>query len=195
MMPKIRMAVAADAEDILTIYAPIVEKTAVSFESDPPSPAEVRKRISETTAVLPWLVYEKDKMILGYAYAVQHRSRGAYQWSVETSVYIHPDGRRRGIGRALYTSLFRILKAQGIFNVFAGITLPNPGSIALHQSLGFQPIGTYSHIGFKHGNWHDVSWWQLLLGKLPSPPQTPSQPIPISGIENLTDLLTIGLAE
>ena len=114
-----------------------------------PDREEMARRIDETLRSYPWLVCDVDGQTAGYAYATRHRVRGAYQWSVDTSVYIAEDHRRRNIGRGLYTSLFAILAAQGYFNAFAGIALPNPASVALHESMGFEPIGVYRRVGYK----------------------------------------------
>jgi L-amino acid N-acyltransferase YncA len=110
---------------------------------------------------------------VGYAYASKHRERAAYQWSVDVSIYIRPHAHRRGIGRALYTSLFRVLALQGFYHAYAGITLPNPASVGLHEALGFQPVGVYQAVGFKLGAWHDVGWWRLLLRPLAEDPRRP----------------------
>ena len=169
MAAAIRLATAGDAEPVQGIYAPIVRDTAISFEVDPPSIAEMRQRILDTLAHWPWLVCEHDGDVVGYAYAGKHRVRAAYQWSVDVSVYIHERARRYGVGRALYTALFHILLLQGVYNVQAGITLPNAASVGLHQALGFELVGVYRKIGFKLGGWHDVAWWQLVLQ-----PHTPS---------------------
>jgi phosphinothricin acetyltransferase len=117
----------------------------------------------------------------GYAYAGRHSARAAYQWSVDTSVYIHADFRRCGVGRGLYKSLFEILIAQGYCNAYAGITLPNAGSVGLHESVGFQPVGVYRSVGFKMGAWHDVGWWQLELQ--PRMPQ-PREPVSIGQVQS-----------
>jgi len=159
----IRMARVDDAEQIRAIYAPIVEKTTISFEWEPPGAEEMRSRIAETLVSYPWLVSEESQEILGYAYADLHRSRKAYEWSVETSVYVRGDVRRRGFGRSLYVVLSSLLALQGYYNAYAGIALPNPASVALHESVGFRPIGVYREVGFKKGRWHDVGWWQLEL--------------------------------
>ena len=138
---ELRLVNEDDAAAIAEIYRPIVESTPISFEIEPPDEHEIQRRILETRRKYPWLVCDNRGRVVGYAYATQHRLRVAYQWSVDTSVYVHPDFRRCGIGRALYTSLLQILAAQGYFNAYAGITLPNPGSVGLHESLGFQPVG------------------------------------------------------
>jgi L-amino acid N-acyltransferase YncA len=177
-IPIIRLASAADAAQIQAIYAPIVSTTMISFEFEPPPVDEMRRRIENTLAALPWLVCERDNMILGYAYAGKHRSRAAYQWSVDVSAYVHADVRRSGVGRALYTSLFAILRLQGFYNAYAGIGLPNPASVGLHEALGFTPVGVYRSVGYKFGAWHDVGWWQRTLQEhadAPTPPLTLAQ--------------------
>jgi phosphinothricin acetyltransferase len=164
MEKLIRSVERSDAPAIRDIYAPFVSGSATSFEVEPPDAAEMERRIQEQRDRYPWLVYEADGAVLGYAYASPHRAaRKAYQWCVEVSIYIHEDARRRGIGRALYGSLFDLLRGQGYVNAYAGITLPNPGSLRLHESMGFAPIGVYPRIGFKFGTWHDVIWLQLRL--------------------------------
>jgi L-amino acid N-acyltransferase YncA len=163
MGPVIRLATLDDAAAIRDIYAPFCEATPISFETQAPSVDETRRRITKTLKSLPWLVQEHDGEIVGYAYASPHRERAAYRWSVDVSAYVRAGHRRSGVGRALYTSLFALLRLQGFRNAIAGITLPNPGSVGLHESLGFQLVGVYQHIGFKCGNWHDVAWYQLTL--------------------------------
>src|SRR5690606_40040690 len=133
MAPVIRLATEQDAAQIQAIYASIVRETAISFEFDPPTVEEMRQRIRKTFERLPWLVYEDRGAILGYVYASPHRERAAYQWSVDVSVYVRADARRSGVGRALYTSLFRLLALQGYYNAYAGISLPNPASVSLHE--------------------------------------------------------------
>lgn len=160
----IRLAMKADAEAIARIYHPIVAGTAISFEVDPPCPVALEGRIEETLAFAPWLVdASKDGEVRGYAYASRHRERAAYRWSVDVTVYVHPDHRRQGVGRALYAMLFNLLRLQGFYAAHAGITLPNPSSVALHESLGFRPVGVYRAVGYKLGAWRDVGWWQLEL--------------------------------
>jgi phosphinothricin acetyltransferase len=167
---RIRLAAETDASQILKIYTPVVVGTPISFEETSPSPAEMAGRIRRTLDHYPWLVCDGDEGITGYAYATAFRPRAAYQWSVEVSAYVHTESRRRGIARGLYTSLFEILRIQGFVNAFAGIALPNEGSVALHESLGFTAIGVYEAVGFKLESWHDVGWWQLRLGDPDSPP-------------------------
>jgi L-amino acid N-acyltransferase YncA len=174
MNATIRVARPEDAEAILTIYAPIVRETAISFEVEPPTREDMQQRIATTLRHLPWLVGERQGEVLGYVYASPHRTRAAYQWSVDVTVYIHAQVRRAGIGRALYHALFELLILQGFYQGFAGITLPNPASVGLHEALGFQPVGVYQAVGYKLGTWHDVGWWQRALQPRPSPTTPPT---------------------
>jgi phosphinothricin acetyltransferase len=172
-MTVIRLATSADAAAVARMYAPLVESTPVSFETDPPAADEMGRRIADTLPAFPWLVCEVDDEVVGYAYASRHRVRAAYRWSVDVSVYIAASHRRRGIGRGLYTSLFAVLEAQGFFNAYAGVTLPNAASVALHEAMGFTPIGVYRNVGYKLGGWHDVGWWQLPLQYVRDAPEAP----------------------
>lgn len=160
---NIRLATSADAPAINAIYRPFVTGSAVSFELEPPTDETMAGRVAETMQRLPWLVAEDAAGIAGYAYGARYRERVAYQWSVETSVYVHPERRRRGIARALYGELLARLEAQGYFTAFAGIALPNAASVGLHESLGFVPVGVYRCAGFKFERWWDVGWWQKPL--------------------------------
>ena len=155
MSTIIRVARPEDAEAILAIYAPIVRETAISFEVEPPTRVEMQQRIATTLRQFPWLVCDRQGEVLGYVYTSPHRARAAYQWSVDVSVYIHAKARRTGMGRALYHALFALLSLQGFYQGFAGITLPNPASVGLHEALGFQPVGVYQAVGYKLGSWHD----------------------------------------
>lgn len=161
-----------DAAAVAAVYAPYVSDSVVSFEDVPPDAAEIRRRMLVAPR-LPWLV-AIDEGVVGFAYAAPHRTRAAYRWSVDVSVYLHASARGRGIGRALYGELFPLLSELGYVSAFAGIALPNPASIALHESFGFVPVGTYRDVGFKHGRWHDVGWWQRGLGELPDVPEEPT---------------------
>jgi phosphinothricin acetyltransferase len=172
MQPAIRLADIDDAPQIHAIYAPIVAETAISFELEPPSVEEMRRRIGTTLLTFPWLVCERDGVI-GYAYAGVFRSRPAYQWTIEVSAYVHADHRGKGVARALYTSLFECLRVQGYRTALAGIALPNSASVALHERMGFLSVGVFHHVGYKLGVWHDVGWWELTLQELPSPPLQP----------------------
>jgi phosphinothricin acetyltransferase len=172
----LRMATEADARELLSIYAPYVMRTPITFETEIPSEKELRRRIVQTLSVAPWLVCIKDDVIAGFAYANKHHERQAYAWSCNVSVYIAEEFHRQGLGRALYTELFSRLKEQGFCNVFAGITLPNSNSVGLHSSMGFKHIGTYESVGFKMNKWHDVSWWQKQLVCCDAKPATIRSP-------------------
>ncbi|MFL5800362.1 MAG: arsinothricin resistance N-acetyltransferase ArsN1 family B [Roseiflexaceae bacterium] len=174
MSTCIRLAAARDAEALLAIYAPIVAETTISFELEPPTSEDMQRRIITTLPQYPWLVCETAGDILGYAYASKHRERAAYQWSVDVSVYTHTRARRSGVGRALYTSLFALLRLQGFYNAYAGITLPNQASVGIHEALGFRPLGVYTAVGYKLGGWHDVCWWQLALREHAGTPRPPA---------------------
>lgn len=169
----LRTANSGDAAGILDIYSPYVEHTAVSFETQIPSLESFQTRMSAIQEDYPWLVVLDGDRVAGFSYASRHRYRTAYQWSVESSVYIHPDYRRRGLAARLYGELFAYLKKQGLVNVYAVITLPNPASESFHRSMGFQFIGTYVGIGYKLGAWHDVQWMGLVLQDHPDPPVPP----------------------
>jgi len=158
---------------MLAIYAPIVRDTIISFELEPPTLDDMRGRIESAWPRWPWLVCERAGALLGYAYASQHRTRAAYQWSVDMSVYVGVDARRGGVARALYTSLFGILALQGFRNAYAGITLPNPASVAFHEALGFEHVGVYRNVGYKLGAWRDVGWWARDLAEHGPSPSSP----------------------
>jgi L-amino acid N-acyltransferase YncA len=194
MGSSIRLVAEFDIAAITDLYRPIVESTTISFETEPPDEEEMRRRIGDTVPFYPWLVYDMGGTVAGYAYATKHRVRAAYQWSVDTSIYVHSDFRRSGIGRGLYASLFAILAAQGYFNAFAGIALPNPASVSLHEGVGFHPIGVYYHVGYKLGAWHDVGWWQLTLRQREIAPHRPLDLRAIQDRDDWGNLLTTGLA-
>lgn len=175
MRVKIRLAAEKDAPQILEIYSPIVRLSHISFEHDVPDVSKIAERIVNTLRQYPWLVCEIDARIAGYAYAGAFRSREAYQWTTETTVYVHEDYQRRGVSRALYASLLAILREQGYRSAVGVIALPNPASIRAHETLGFREIGIFRNVGFKAGSWRDTGWWQLDLSparQRPSPPQT-----------------------
>jgi phosphinothricin acetyltransferase len=169
---RFRVAQPEDSAGILAIYTPYCEASPISFEVVPPSVDEMAERIRGILSQYPWLVCEMDGAVTGYVYAARIRERAAYRWAVETAVYIATAHHRRGVAKALYASLFSILREQGYFKAYAGITLPNPGSVRLHESVGFRPIGVFEGIGYKLGNWHDVGWWQLdLQPEIQNPPE------------------------
>lgn len=173
MSAQIRMASEADAEQMLAIYGPVVQETIISFEYDPPSLAEFRGRVRATLELMPWLVCDNDSEIAGYAYASPYRTRVGYGWTCELTIYVHAGYHRCGIGKALYTSLFRCLALQGYCVAVATITIPNAASIALHESMGMRRIGTYEKVGYKHGRWLDDGVWQIELQPTPDEPDPP----------------------
>lgn len=177
MTRRIRLARSGDAAAIARIYAPIVAETAISFEASPPSREEMASRISSQLRETPWIVCEIESALAGYAYAGKFRARPAYQWTVEVTVYVDEDHHGRGVGSSLYRSLLACLKLQGFHSAVAGIALPNPASVKLHQRFGFEPIGVFPAVGYKLGNWHDVGWWRLVLRDFES---SPAPPRPIS---------------
>jgi len=194
MTATIRMALEADSAAITSIYGHFVEKTAISFEYQAPTVKEMAERIRRLTVRLPWLVLDDNGVITGYAYASPHRERMAYSWSVDTTVYVSPNYQRRGVGRAIYTTLFTLLQIQGYCKAFAGITLPNPASVGLHILLGFEPVGVYRGVGYKLGAWHDVMWYQLSLRP---EQQKPSLPLPVTSIFGMPEwakAVELGLA-
>ena len=153
--------------------------TVISFETEAPDAAAMATRIETTLATHPWLVAEADGRILGYAYGSPHRARAAYRWSCDVTVYIDAAARRRGVGKRLYERLFALLAAQGLQTAYAGITLPNAGSVGLHESCGFTPVGVFEGVGYKAGAWQDVGWWGL---KLQAPGADPVEPVPFAAM-------------
>jgi L-amino acid N-acyltransferase YncA len=158
-----RPAIPEDAANCVAIYRPYVENTAISFELEVPSVAEMARRIAAARDTHEWLVLEHDDRIVGYAYAHTFNPRAAYRWSAEVSIYIDNGHHRFGGGRKLYTHLLRRLTERGYRRAFAGITQPNEASNAFHRSFGFQDAGLYRRVGWKHNSWHDVAWMQLDL--------------------------------
>lgn len=176
---RVRLVRPADLAAVRAIYAPLVETSAITFETEVPSLAELGERARAVTARFPWLVLEQGGVVTGYAYASTWRTRAAYRWSVETTVYVRPDARGRGVGRALYRSLLACLRVQGYRLALGGITLPNPASVALHEALGFRRTGLHRACGFKLGAWHDVGFWECELAPRddvdPAEPRRPDQ--------------------
>lgn len=175
----IRLVEPRDAAQIAAIYRPFCEDNCISFETEAPDAEEIAERIVATTRQFPWLVDERDRRITGYAYASAHRSRAAYQWVAEVTVYIHEGFRGRGVGRALYLDLLERLRIQGYFQAYAGIVIPNPPSQAFHEALGFKLLARYPNVGYKLGAWRETGWWQYELQPVvdnPPKPRPPSSP-------------------
>ncbi|GAB3426734.1 GNAT family N-acetyltransferase [Flindersiella endophytica] len=172
-MSKVRDASVVDAAACAAIYAPYVEQTAITFESDPPSPEEMARRIASAQRTHAWLVLEDDGRVVGYAYGGPFKTRAAYRWACEVSVYLELGRRRTGGGRALYETLLARLAERGFHTAVAGMTLPNDASVGLHRAMGFELIGTNRRIGWKHGAWHDVAWVQTTIAAGDDPPAEP----------------------
>ncbi len=171
--PRVRDASQRDAEACAAIYAPYVLETAITFESEPPPPAEMAERIAAAGRAHAWVVLEHGGRVVGYAYGGPFNPRSAYRWSCEVSVYLERGRRRTGGGRALYEELFARLAGRGLRTAVAGMTLPNEASVGLHSAMGFEPVGTFRRVGFKHGAWHDVAWVQRGLADGRDPPGEP----------------------
>ena len=169
----IRIATEADAAACHTIYAPIVETSAITFETDLPGENAMRGRICARLVTHPWLVWEEDGEVLAYAYGGRFRERAAYDWVAETSIYVHENARRRGIARRLYGVLLGAMRLQGINQAVGVITLPGATSVAMHEAMGFAPAGVWPKAGYKLGQWWDVGVWSLFL----SEPETPPVPV------------------
>jgi phosphinothricin acetyltransferase len=177
---KLRRATADDAAAIASIYAPYVRASVVSFETEAPDEAEMKSRIAALGDSYPWLVAcDEDGTVCGYAYGCAFRTRPAYRFSVETTVYVADGAHRRGIGSLLYRALLALLEAQGFTQAIGAITIPNAASIHLHESLGFARAGTYEKVGFKLGEWRSVGLWQRPLAAMTSRPE---EPRPVSAV-------------
>lgn len=174
----IRPAQPEDAPVLLSIYAPYVENTAITFEYDVPSTAEFAQRIQNTLTKFPYLVAEKNGKIVGYAYVSPFKSRAAYDWSVETSVYVDKNFKSQGIGKSLYQMLEKILKAQHITNLNACIASPieedvhlTKDSIYFHERLGYNKVGMFHKCGYKFNTWYDMLWMEKHLANHPTVPE------------------------
>jgi L-amino acid N-acyltransferase YncA len=177
--PAVRIRIAdpdRDAAAVADIYRPAVDASIASFEAVAPDVAEMARRIRATLERTPWLVAQEGESVIGYAYAGAHRERAGYRWSVDVSAYVHPEWQGRRVGRALYDELIPILRRQRFVNAYAGIALPNPASVALHESIGMRRIGVYELVGWKFGAWHDVAWYGRRIGE---PSEPPAEPIPL----------------
>ena len=167
---SIRSATPDDAAALAAIYAPYVRDTAITFEYEPPTVEEFRRRIEHVLSKYSYLVAESDGAIIGYAYAEAFRERPAYDWDVETSIYLDQSYRGQGFGRALYQELEKRLQQQGIRNLYACVTTsdtPNPlvppTSPAFHQALGYRKVGTFKACGYKFDQWFDITWFEKQL--------------------------------
>lgn len=160
----LRPATPADAAAIAAIYNHYILHTVVTFEEEAVTVAEIAQRITEVLgAGRPWFVWEEDGRILGYSYASGWKSRCSYRFSLETTVYLDKDATRRGLGTKLYTALIDALRNTKTHALIGGVALPNAGSVALHEKLGFQKIGHFKEVGWKFDQWIDVGYWELVL--------------------------------
>ncbi|MBB5714207.1 GNAT family N-acetyltransferase [Sphingomonas aerophila] len=180
-MIALRAATPDDAGAIAAIYAPHVTAGIASFELEAPDAAIMAARMASAGELYPWLVATEgpDGAVLGYAYAGRFREREAYRWTVETTIYLASHAHRRGIGRQLYEALIATLTRQGFTQAIGAIALPNPGSVALHETLGFVHAGTLAAVGYKLGQWADVGYWQRALAPAALPP---AEPLPVTGL-------------
>ena len=159
----IRPATPADAAAIAEIYNYYILNSTITFEEERLSTEHVQERIAETQDPCLWLVYEDNSSIVGYAYASKWKSRCSYRYSVESTVYLHKDQTGKQFGSRLYGELIARLKAAGFHTVIGGVALPNEGSVALHEKLGFTKIAHFKEVGWKFERWIDVGYWQLIL--------------------------------
>ncbi len=164
-MPSLQIQVASnyEASAMHEIYKSFVDKTFASFEYDAPTLTQFQDRVRAVNEKHLWLVGKLDSQVKGYAYAGPHRSREGYKYSVETSVYVNEADHGQGFASQLYEELFRRLEPMDYYHAYAGITLPNDGSVALHKKFGFAHIGTFPKVGYKFGKWLDVTWWHREL--------------------------------
>lgn len=165
----LRDATPLDAEPCAAIYAHYVEQTTATFEEVAPTVDEMAARIAAAQERHAWLVAERDGVVVGYAYGGPFKARAAYRYSCEVSVYVDVAARGGGIGRTVYAALLARVETLGMRMACGGVTLPNEASTALHLAMGFEPVGTYRRIGWKHGEWRDVAWFQKPLGGDGSP--------------------------
>jgi phosphinothricin acetyltransferase len=186
MPGKIRVAAPSDAGGVIDIYGPYCEKSPVSFEVKRPTIDEMEERISQICESYPWLVCQNGPDLAGFAYAGPHRERAAYRWAVDIAIYVAAGFRGLRVGTALYSCLFEILRIQGYYKAYAGITIPNPASVGFHKRFGFELIGVFRDVGYKAGSWHDVSWWELTL-QLPR--NQPSEPMSIGSVMHREEFL------
>jgi phosphinothricin acetyltransferase len=162
----VSLAERADLPAIVDISNWAAAHTTANFATEPESAQSWLATWEQTAAQHPWLVVREAGQVIGFARSGPHRARGAYAWSADVSVYVHPDHHRRGVGSALYRVFLPTLRAQGYVTAIAGITSPNPGSERLHASFGFERCATFARIGWKFDAWHDVGYWSLALRPL-----------------------------
>ncbi len=176
---RVRFAVKEDAAAILRIYETYIKNTTVTFEIEVPTVSAFEERMERITAQFPWLVCEIDGEVVGYAYASMHGERAAYRWSADLSVYIDERYHRRGIAASLYEAVQTLLREQGYYTVYAGVSTPNPKSEAFHTAMGFRNLGEFKNVGYKLGQWCGVAWYELPLSEYG---EVPGEPVAIGTI-------------
>lgn len=172
-MTEVRPVKETDISEILEIYVPFISNTAITFENTKPDFEEFKARVMGIFEQYPFYVIAGDKEVLGYAYASRHREREAYRWIVETSVYIKSGSHGKGLGKLLYSKLLEELTLRQFTLAYGIITLPNPGSVTLHEKCGFTEMVVHKNAGWKLNSWHDVLWMKKTLNKPGSPPAEP----------------------
>lgn len=180
----IRLAKPSDAAQILEIYAPIIQHTAITFEYEIPEVEQFAQRISKTSEFYPYLVWEEQRKIWGYCYATRFRARTAYDWICESAIYVAESARGQGIGQKLYQKLFECLRTQGIVSV-VGVVRPYAQSVNFHEAMGFRKVGVIPYGGYKHDEWHDAGFWQLVLFD-----PVPSHPAPVRAFPEVAHLIS-----
>ncbi|HHV10568.1 MAG TPA: N-acetyltransferase [Clostridiales bacterium] len=176
MSERIRLATREDGAEILSIYEPYIMNTAITFETERLSLEDFQERMAKIQAQFPWLVYEADGRVVGYAYASYYRERAAYAWDCECSVYVSGEAQRKGIATKLYKELFDRLKEQGYRNVYAFITYPHDSSVELHRKFGFREVGIFHKTGYKLGTWWDLIVMEKAIGDFQP---EPVRPVPV----------------
>ena len=177
-----RLARPEDGPSLLSVYAPYVRETAISFELTPPSPDEFSARIAGCLRQFPWIVCEADGAAVGFAYAGSLKERAAYRWNAEFSLYLLPAYQHRGIGKALLETLLSLLRRQGYRYAYACITASNQNSIRLHELFGFSEVGRFPRAGYKRGRWHDVCWLAKPLLEDAALRDEPAEPLPLPSL-------------
>jgi phosphinothricin acetyltransferase len=187
---NIRLVTEADYAGMLEVYKPNVLNTAITFEYEVPSLEEYSKRIDNIISHYPCFVCVQNGVIAGFAYAGLFRVKDAYQWSAESTIYVSENFQGKGIARVLYDVLLSTLELQGFVNVYAAVTLPNLPSEKLHTFMGFAEIGLFEKIGFKHGKWHDLKWYEMYLTEHPKNPTPPVSIYEVKETVGFLDILT-----
>jgi len=159
----IRPVTPRDAAAIAEIYNPYIRDTVITFEEQEVTVQEMAQRIEKVTATFPWIVWEEEGVVIGYAYGSTWRTRNAYRFAVESAIYIHPAHQGKGVGKGLYLALIQELRARGFHSLLGCLVLPNEPSVGLHESLGFAKVGHMKEAGWKFERWVDVGFWELML--------------------------------